>query len=69
MQMRWIKELFQLTCLVRSTGNNVQYRILGDQLEVNVLTRNPKTFIVPRRDDAEEKYQEVVNYLKEMIKA
>lgn len=69
MMLRWIKELFQLTCLVRSRGSNVQYRILGDQLEVSILTRNPKTFVIPRNENSEEKYQEVVNYLKEMVKA
>ena len=69
MQMRWIKELFQLTCLVRSAGHDVKYKILGDQLEVDVLTRNPKTFVIPRNEDAEDKYQECINCLKEIVKA
>ena len=48
MQMRWIKEIWQLTCLARSSGHDIRYKILGDQLEVDVLTRNPKTFVIPK---------------------
>ena len=69
MMLKWIKELYELTCLARSAGNNVTYKIWGDTLEVNVLTRNPRSFFIPRRDDAEEQYKEAVTVLKELIKA
>lgn len=69
MQMRWIKEIWQLACLARSSGHDIRYKILGDQLEVDVLTRNPKTFVIPKNEDGEERYQECINSLREMIKA